>query len=80
MKAWILSIVGVIFAGVIIEIIIPEGKTNAFIKSIFAIVFMYIIMSPVINIINDTNMLDFSEIFNVSGDEIIEDDEIDINS
>jgi len=72
MKAWILSIVGIMFIGVIIEIIMPEGKTNTFIKSMFAIVFMYVVMSPIINLIKDANFIDFNEIFNMGNEEIVD--------
>ena len=37
MKSWILNIVGIVFIGVIIEIILPDGKSNTFIKHIFNI-------------------------------------------
>ncbi len=51
MKAWILSIVGVVFLGVMVDIISPEGKTNSFIKSIFALVLLYVIVQPLLAVI-----------------------------
>ena len=62
MTGWILGIVGVVFLGVMVEIITPNGKTNLFIKSIFALVFMYVVMSPVLKLVK-TSGLEFSEIF-----------------
>ena len=63
MKGWILSIVGMVLIGVIFEIIVPDGKTNSFIKSIFAIFFMFVVVSPIINLVKNSDAIDFSTIF-----------------
>ncbi len=47
MTAWILSIVGIVFVGIIFDMISPEGKLSAFIKSIFAIITLFVIVSPI---------------------------------
>jgi len=46
MSGWLLNIVGMIFLGVMIEIILPSGKTSVIIKSTFAIFLLYVIVSP----------------------------------
>ena len=51
MKAWIMSICGVAFLGVMIDIISPEGKMNKFVKSIFSIIFLFVLVQPVINLV-----------------------------
>ncbi len=51
MTSWLLSIVGVVFVGVMVDIISPSGKTNAFIKSIFAIFLIYVVISPLIKLV-----------------------------
>ena len=55
---YILSIVGVVFLGVMVDIISPEGKTNSFIKSRFAIFLMFVILTPVINFFSKSNIND----------------------
>lgn len=70
MNAWVLGIIGVVFLGVMVDIVTPDGKTNAFIKSIFAIVFMYIVISPILQLVNDSG-IDVSKIF-VQIDEDVE--------
>lgn len=55
---YILSIVGVVFLGVMVDIISPEGKTNSFIKSMFAIFLMFVILTPVINFFSKSNIND----------------------
>lgn len=54
MSAWILSIVGVCFIGVIFDVIVPEGKTNGFIKSMFAIFLLFVVVSPLPKLFNKT--------------------------
>lgn len=66
MSGWVLGIVGVVFLGVMVETIVPNGKTNVFIKSIFAIVFMYVVASPILKFVKNNDLIDLSAIFNVS--------------
>ena len=47
MTEWILSIVGIVFVGIIFDMISPEGKLSTFIKSIFAIITLFVIVSPI---------------------------------
>ena len=42
---WILSIIGVVMIGVLVEIILPEGKTNTLLKSVVAVASIFIIIS-----------------------------------
>ncbi len=50
MTAYVLSILGVVVVGVIIDIIIPTGTINKFIKSIYGIFVVLIIITPIINL------------------------------
>ncbi len=50
MKNWMISIIGVAFLSVLIDIIYPNGKTNAFCKSIFGIFAIFIMISPILKI------------------------------
>ena len=68
MGGWILGIVGVVFLGVMFDIIMPNGKTNLFIKSIFVLVFMYVLMNPILKLVKATG-LDVSKIFIAEEDE-----------
>ena len=57
MTSWLLGIIGVIFLGVLLDIMYPNGKTNAYCKSIFGIFAVAIIITPVINFsINDLSL------------------------
>ncbi len=49
MSGYLLSLLGVILLGVLVDIILPSGSTSKYISSIFAIVVMFVMISPVIN-------------------------------
>ena len=72
MNSWLLGIIGVVFLGVMLEAVLPEGRTNAFIKSIFIILFIYVVMNPIIKLIKNNDLIDFSQVFSVKQDEYLE--------
>ena len=45
-SVWVLTIVGVIFVNVIVEIIMPEGKMNKLIKGLVSIFMVFAMVSP----------------------------------
>lgn len=55
MKGWILSIVGIVFIGVILDVILPDGKTSKFIKHIFSIFLMFVVISPITKLSVNSN-------------------------
>ncbi len=52
---YILTIVAVVFLGVMLDVIAPEGKTNPFIKSMFALFLLFVILTPVVNFFTGDN-------------------------
>lgn len=46
MTAWILAIVGVICLSVLVDILLPNGQTNKYVKGIFSVITLYVIISP----------------------------------
>ncbi len=60
MKAYVLSILGIVVVGVLIDVIIPSGSTGKYVKSIFSIFVVAVIISPVINLIAKAKGLEFS--------------------
>lgn len=61
MATWVLSIVGIVSIGVLLDIIIPEGEINKYIKGIFSIVTICVIIAPLPKIV-DKNF-DISDYF-----------------
>ncbi len=51
MRAWVLSICGVVFLGLMVDVLSPEGKINKFIKGVFAIILLYVIVNPIVDIL-----------------------------
>ena len=49
MSGYLLTLLGVILLGVIVDIVLPSGSTSKYISGIFAIFVMFVIISPVLN-------------------------------
>lgn len=64
-SAWILSIVGVAAITLIVDILLPEGETAKYIKSVFGILTVFIIAMPLPGIFGGE--VDFSAVFEESG-------------
>ena len=65
---WILSIAGIICVSVIVELILPDGQMNRYIKGIFSFIIILIVIMPIPKLLNRD--FDFSNIFDNSGYEI----------
>ena len=59
-SAWILSIAGIVCISVIVELIMPEGSVNKYIRSIFSFIVVLVIISPLPSLIGKS--FDFSQI------------------
>lgn len=46
MSAWIMSVVGVICLGILLEIVLPEGQTAKYVKGAFSLLIVFVIASP----------------------------------
>ena len=63
LTSWLLSIAGVSILSVLIDVILPTGQTNKFIKGIFAFCMILVIISPIPKLINSD--FQFDKIINV---------------
>ena len=52
MTDYILSILGIVVVGVIIDVIIPSGSVNKYIKSIYSIFVVAVLLMPLIKFVN----------------------------
>lgn len=68
MSTWILSIVGMAFLGVMIDVVSPSGAINKFIKSIFSVLVLFVLVSPIKNLLTKSE-IDINQVSN----ELIED-------
>ena len=46
MSGWLIGIVGVVSLGVLIEVLLPEGENSKYIRGIFSIIVIFVIISP----------------------------------
>jgi len=70
MKAYILSILGIVVTSVFIDIIIPSGTISKYIKSIFSIFVVAILLNPLIKFLNQ------KQDFTIKYEEYIVDDKL----
>ncbi len=55
---WVLKVVGVIVLSVLVDIVLPEGQMNKYIKGIFAVLLIYMLISPVVALVKKDISLD----------------------
>ena len=58
MSGYILSVLGIVVAGVFIDIIIPSGSINKYIRGVYSIFVVAVLVSPIMKLMNKTH--DFS--------------------
>ncbi len=61
MTAWIMSIVGVVVIGVLIDVLTPEGDSNKYVKGVYALIVVLVIASPIVKALRSET--DFSKYF-----------------
>ena len=71
LSTWILSIAGVVCLSVIVELVLPEGQMNRYIKGTFSFIIILVIILPLPNLLGQK--IDLGNIF--SYDEIKVDDD-----
>ena len=60
MSGYLLSLLGVIMLGVLVDIILPSGSTSKYISGIFAIVVVFVMISPVLKLVkSDYKLSDY---------------------
>lgn len=63
MTGWLISIVGISFLTILLDILIKDSENMKYIKSIYSIIVVYVIIFPVITFINQIKNADFSNVF-----------------
>lgn len=61
MSGYLLSIIGVVVLGTLVDLVLPSGQMNKYVKSMFGIFTILVIISPVPKLINQN--YDFSKLF-----------------
>ena len=58
-STWLLSIIGVVLLGMLINIIIPDSQIAKYIKGVYSFVIIYVIISPIVSCSNIITSFDF---------------------
>ena len=61
MSAWIISLLGTVVITLISDVILPQGQTNKYIKTVLSVIIVCAIVFPLANLITDFS---FESIFN----------------
>lgn len=72
-SSWIMSIAGIICLSVIVELVLPDGQLNRYIKGIFSFIILLVIISPIPSLLGKS--FDFPNIFDY-GDVRVDEDYI----
>lgn len=46
-SSWLLSVAGMGILGVVIDVVLPNGQTNKYVKGMFAFIMLFVIISPI---------------------------------
>ncbi len=72
LSGWILSIAGVICISVIVELVMPDGQMNSYIKKILSFIIVLVIILPLPKLLKTeidlNNIFDYSENIEVDKD------------
>lgn len=58
-SVYILSVAGVVILTVLVEIVLPSGKMNKYVKGILAVFMVFVIVNPIINFVKKGINFDF---------------------
>lgn len=59
---WIFRIIGIGAIGVLLDVLMPDGETNKYVKSVFAIITVFVIISPLSELLKKE--ISFDGLFN----------------
>lgn len=53
MEQWVLTVAGIAILSVLCDIILPEGQTRKYVKTVFGVVVTLVIVLPIVNLFNE---------------------------
>ena len=70
--SWLYNLIGVVFLGIIFEIILPNNKINKFIKCIFSIFIVFSLISPLVKISSKINKIKIDNVSSEINEELFQ--------
>ena len=64
MGQWVVTVAGIAILSVLCDVILPEGQTRKYVKTVFGVVVTLVIVQPLIG------LFDSSDLFSFSGDSL----------
>ncbi len=64
MKEWVISVTVAAFSTSVISLILPNGKLSKYIKSVFSLIMVFVVLQPIFKLKNVE--VDFDKVFNDS--------------
>lgn len=46
---WLLGVVGVVLLGVLADVLLPKGQMSKYVKGIFSVLLIFVLLTPVVN-------------------------------
>lgn len=65
-STWVVSITSIVCLSVLVELILPDGQMNKYIKGIFSFIIVFVIISPLPKLLDkqvNLNLFDYEESF-----------------
>ncbi len=62
MQDWLLSIVGVVCLGLLLEIVMPDGQTTKYVRGAFSLLVIFVVVSPLPSFFKNGAKLELGEI------------------
>lgn len=66
-QAWLTSVMGIVAAGVLLDIILPEGDTAKYAKGVYALIVVLVLASPVTELVKSLKEVRSSETLAADG-------------
>ena len=70
--SWLYNLIGIVFLGIIFEIILPNNKINKFIKCIFSIFIVFSLISPLVKISSKINKIKIDNVSSEINEELFQ--------
>lgn len=71
MNAWLLSIVGVICLGLLLEIVMPEGQTTKYVRGAFSLLVIFVVIAPLPSLLGGDYKLTLDEVSILPDEEFV---------
>ena len=62
MGQWVITVAGIAILSVLCDVILPEGQTRKYVKTVFGVVVTLVIVQPLIGLFSDSSLFSFKSV------------------